>query len=125
VSEIPQPDFLNTVALGHTTWPPERVLAFCKDLEREAGRDLSPEAPRNGPRPLDVDVLWLGGEVRDDPAPTLPHPRLTERWFVLAPLADVAAGTVVPGTGGTVARWLAALPETAGEPADPGNAEDR
>jgi 2-amino-4-hydroxy-6-hydroxymethyldihydropteridine diphosphokinase len=62
---------------------------------------------RNGPRPLDLDLLLYGNEQIRSRALTVPHPRMTSRLFVLVPLADVAARRVVPGTGKTVARLLA------------------
>lgn len=93
VSPIVQPDFLNTVVLVRSDWEPERLLAFAKQLERDAGRR---EGPRWGPRPLDVDLLLVGELQRDDASLTLPHPRIRERAFVLAPLADVAPALRLP-----------------------------
>jgi 2-amino-4-hydroxy-6-hydroxymethyldihydropteridine diphosphokinase len=107
VSAIPQPDYLNTAAVGRTALPPDAVLALAKRLEREAGRR---PGPRDAPRPLDVDLLLYGSRVADDPALTLPHPRLAVRRFALAPLADVAPELAVPPGGTTVAALLAALP---------------
>ena len=110
VSPIAQPDFLNTVVLAASDWPPERLLALAKDLEARAGRV---EGPRWGPRPLDVDLLLLGDLRRDEAALTLPHPRLRERGFVLAPLADVAPELRLPPglpDGRTAAALLAELP---------------
>ncbi len=89
VSPIAQPDFLNTAALARTALEPEAVLALGKALERAAGRR---DGPRFGPRPLDIDLLLYGDERRDDPEMTLPHPRMRERGFVLAPLAEIAPG---------------------------------
>lgn len=86
---------------------PHDLLAFLKDLERAAGRD--PAAPRWGPRPLDLDVLLWGGHEISTPELTVPHPRLRERRFVLAPLADVAPDLPVPPDGTSVAEWLARL----------------
>ena len=106
VSPVPQPDFLNTAALAHTALPPEEILALGQALEREAGR--RPGA-RVGPRPLDVDILVYGDLVLDRPELALPHPRMRERRFVLAPLAEIAPDLAVPPGGDRVADLLARL----------------
>ena len=105
-SPIPQPPFLNTAVAGTTRLAPEALLALGKELEREAGRE---PGPRYGPRPLDVDLLVYGALVLEAPALTVPHPRLRERRFALAPLADVAAGFALPPDGVRVAELLAAV----------------
>jgi 2-amino-4-hydroxy-6-hydroxymethyldihydropteridine diphosphokinase len=106
LSPIPQPDFLNTAALAHTSLPPEAVLALAKALERAAGRR---RGVRFGPRPLDVDLLAYGSLCSDTPELTLPHPRLRERRFVLEPLAEIAPDLAVPPDGTTVRELLARL----------------
>lgn len=108
VSPIPQPDYLNTAVLAALpAGSPHDLLALLKELERAAGRD--PDAPRWGPRPLDLDLLLWGGHEISTPELTVPHARLRERRFVLAPLADVAPDFPVPPDGTTVAEWLAHL----------------
>jgi 2-amino-4-hydroxy-6-hydroxymethyldihydropteridine diphosphokinase len=72
-------------------------------IEAAAGRDR--DGRRWGPRTLDLDLLHMDGVTLDDPRLTLPHPRIHERAFVLAPLADVAPQLDVPGQG-TVAQLL-------------------
>jgi 2-amino-4-hydroxy-6-hydroxymethyldihydropteridine diphosphokinase len=94
-TQAPQPDFLNTAALGRTTLPPEAVLAVAKALELAAGRA---PGPRNAARPLDIDLLLYGDLRSALPELTLPHPRLAERRFVLAPLAEIAPRLPVPGS---------------------------
>ena len=111
VSPVPQPDFLNTAAVAHTTLPPDAVLALAKALELAAGRR---RGVRFGPRPLDVDLLVHGGHTSDFPELTLPHPRLRERRFMLAPLAEIAPDLAVPPDGARVADLLARLGEPDG-----------
>jgi 7,8-dihydro-6-hydroxymethylpterin-pyrophosphokinase len=83
------------------------LLALAKDLETRAGRAAG---PRWGPRPLDVDVLLAGECVIHEAELEIPHPRLRERAFVLAPLAAVAPELRVPEDGRTAGELLAALP---------------
>lgn len=89
-----QPAFLNMAAVGATTLDPVALLALLKAIEVRLGR--VPRV-RNGPREIDLDLLWHGDTAMDTPALTLPHPGLFRRAFVLAPLAEIAADTVVHG----------------------------
>ncbi|MCS7003421.1 MAG: 2-amino-4-hydroxy-6-hydroxymethyldihydropteridine diphosphokinase [Dehalococcoidia bacterium] len=97
-----QPPFVNAVAVGDTTLSPDALLTLAKAIERDLGRQPS---FRNAPRPVDIDILLYDDLTRDDPALTLPHPRLAERAFVLAPLADLAPDLRLPD-GHTVAAQL-------------------
>jgi 2-amino-4-hydroxy-6-hydroxymethyldihydropteridine diphosphokinase len=106
----PQPDFLNTAVIGRTALPPEAVLAIAKALELAAGRR---PGPRFGPRPLDVDLLLYGDLRSATPELTLPHPRLAERRFVLAPLAEIAPDLQIPALGGSPSELLRRLPAAA------------
>jgi 2-amino-4-hydroxy-6-hydroxymethyldihydropteridine diphosphokinase len=106
VSPLPQPDYLNTAALARTSLAAEDVLALAKALELAAGRR---RGARFGPRPLDIDLLLYGGRLSEAPELTLPHPRLRERRFMLAPLAEIAPDLPVPPDGATVAELLARL----------------
>jgi len=104
--EATGPDFFNAVAGLETDLEPIALLGELQRLELQAGR----ERPyRNAPRTLDLDLLLYGDQVIDD-APTLivPHPRMHERAFVLAPLAEAAPGLVIPGRG-PVASLLAGV----------------
>lgn len=83
----PQGEYLNAVVAVDTDLDPYALLEVAHRLEADAGRV---RAERFGPRTLDVDVLLYGDVRLDDPALTIPHPRMRERAFVLAPLRDVA-----------------------------------
>ncbi|MEL6615148.1 MAG: 2-amino-4-hydroxy-6-hydroxymethyldihydropteridine diphosphokinase [Bacteroidota bacterium] len=107
----PQRDHLNAVARVATPLAPEALLDVLHRIEREAGRD--PDAEPWSPRPLDLDVLLWGDRVFCSARLVVPHPRLHERRFVLAPLADLACDLVVPGTERTVGEWLAATADSA------------
>lgn len=109
------PDYLNAVAALDTTLDPYALLAALQAIELAHGR----ERPyRNAPRTLDLDLLLHGEQVLDDPALTLPHPRLHLRAFVLRPLAEIAPALVVPGRG-PVAALLPTVADQAVEPCPP------
>jgi len=103
----PQPDYFNAAATGETLLPPAELLALMVSLEIAAGRV---PGPRDGPRPLDLDLLLYGDLVVSDPGLTLPHPRLASRRFVLAPLCELVPARHVPGTGRTIEELLAVAP---------------
>ncbi len=81
-----QDDFLNAVVAIETDLTPSALLAACGAAESAAARVRD---VRWGPRTLDVDVLWIDGYSSTDPVLTVPHPRMAERAFVLAPLHDL------------------------------------
>lgn len=83
--------YLNAVVELDTDRAPHALLALCRRLEAAAERVRD---QRWGPRTLDVDVLWIDGVELDDPELTVPHPRMFERRFVLAPLRDLAPDLV-------------------------------
>ena len=105
-----QPWFLNTAALCRTDFDPGRLLEVCLAIERdnERIRDQS-----NGPRTLDIDIIFYGDRVIDEPELTIPHPRFSERRFVLVPLAEVAPDFVDPVSGKTIATLLEECPDQA------------
>jgi 2-amino-4-hydroxy-6-hydroxymethyldihydropteridine diphosphokinase len=82
----PQPTFANAAVLVHTDAPPEALLSIALRAEARLGRV---RAERWGPRTLDVDVLWIDGESVSSADLTIPHARLRERAFALAPLLDL------------------------------------
>jgi 2-amino-4-hydroxy-6-hydroxymethyldihydropteridine diphosphokinase len=98
--------FLNMVARVRTSMSPEDVLRVLLTVEAEAGRVRS---ERNAPRVLDLDLLLLGAHRREGQRLTVPHPRMWERRFVLAPLEELAPDLRNPATGRTVSEELAAL----------------
>jgi 2-amino-4-hydroxy-6-hydroxymethyldihydropteridine diphosphokinase len=87
---------------------PETLLLKLRALEKEFGRQ--PKKVVNEPRPLDLDLIAFGSDVRSTPELTLPHPRAHIRAFVLQPLAEIAPGFVLPGAGKTVAQLIRHLP---------------
>ena len=92
----------------------DALLELLLDLERALGRRRDPSAPRWGPRLIDLDLLLLGSERISQPGLEVPHPRLGERLFVLAPLNEIAPGLRPPGSALTVAELLAACPSAPG-----------
>ena len=101
-----QDDYLNGACLLETSLDPCALLARLHEIEDKYGRVRT---EKDGPRTLDLDLLWYGEEFSADPALQLPHPRMEERAFVLAPLAEVAPERVLPGCGKTVEERLAEL----------------
>jgi 2-amino-4-hydroxy-6-hydroxymethyldihydropteridine diphosphokinase len=100
-----QPRFVNAVVALETELPPRALLNGLLAIEQEFGRNRV-AGIANGPRTLDLDILLLGDlEVRE-PRLEIPHPRLVERAFVLAPLNEIAAGVLVPGCRKTVGQLL-------------------
>lgn len=84
---LDQADFLNQVIKVRTDLLPQELLTFMKNLEEELGRIPT---FRDGPRMIDLDILFYGDMILDLPDLVIPHPRLHERAFVLVPLADIA-----------------------------------
>ena len=103
------PPFVNAVVgispyVGET---PDSLLGKLQDLEKEFGR--KPKVVVNEPRRLDLDLISFGQEARASAALNLPHPRATQRRFVLQPLAEIAPDLILPGQTQSVAQLLAKL----------------
>ena len=91
-----QPDFVNAVASVETELPPRRLLEELLKIETWHGRE---RAFPNAPRTLDLDIALYGDEIVDEDSLKIPHPRMHERAFVLAPLAEIAPQLIIPGQG--------------------------
>jgi 2-amino-4-hydroxy-6-hydroxymethyldihydropteridine diphosphokinase len=103
---LDQADFLNAAIRIRTELEPEALLDLCKAIEAERGRTF--DAPRHSPRPLDVDLLLLGDLELSTNRLTLPHPEVTSRRFVLAPLLELDPDLILPD-GTRLADALASL----------------
>ncbi|RUX84533.1 2-amino-4-hydroxy-6-hydroxymethyldihydropteridine diphosphokinase, partial [Mesorhizobium sp. M7D.F.Ca.US.004.01.2.1] len=90
--KLDQPDFLNAAAEISTGLAPRALLDLCLDAERKLKRVRE---ERWGPRLIDIDILVFGDRVIHETGLEVPHPRMLERAFVLAPLAEIAPGLVV------------------------------
>ena len=103
VGYLDQPDFINAVAQLETTLAPRALLAALLEIEQRHGRE---RGFRNAPRTLDLDLLLYGAAHFHEDHLSLPHPRLTERAFVLLPLTEIAPDLVIPAKG-RASDWLA------------------
>lgn len=107
VGPVPQPPFINAVFALECGLAPAELLALLLRVEEEMGRVRK---ERWGPRAIDLDLLLYGEAIICERGLEVPHPRLHERRFVLAPLAEVAPGFVHPLLGKSASCLLAALP---------------
>jgi len=103
------PKFVNAVVglVPKKNETPESLLEKLRGLEKEFGR--SQKKILNEPRPLDLDLIAFGNEIRNSPELILPHPRAHERRFVLQPLNEIAPELVLPGQSKTISQLLAGL----------------
>ncbi len=100
--------FLNYVVEIETTATPSELLAMLLEIEREMGRL---RGTKYGPRLIDMDILLYGATVVDTPELTVPHPKMTERRFVLVPLNELASDIRHPVLRKTIAELLAETPD--------------
>lgn len=110
LGDTDQPRFLNLVCQAHTRLEPAGLLALVKGLEKKLGR-----VGKSGtPRPIDIDILLYGEQVTQTPELVIPHPKMTERAFVLVPLAEIAPDLVHPVNGKTMKELSGAIREKQG-----------
>jgi 2-amino-4-hydroxy-6-hydroxymethyldihydropteridine diphosphokinase len=98
-----QPWFLNQVLEAHTSYEPQRLLGWLLDIELAMGRKRT---VAKGPRIIDLDILLYAGAIIHEPGLTVPHPHMTERRFVLEPLAELTPGLKHPAKGRTIQELL-------------------
>lgn len=104
----PQAWFMNCVAEAETDLMPLQLLSACKKVERALGRR---PGVSKGPRPIDIDILLYENAVIHSRALVIPHERMAERRFVLAPLAEIAPDLRHPATRSTVQEMLHETPD--------------
>ena len=102
-----QPSFLNLVCGFRTSLSPPELLALVQEVERRLGRVRT---IRYGPRTIDVDILLYGDRIVDTPDLQIPHPRIPERAFVLAPFAEIAPDIEHPTLKRPISALLADAP---------------
>ena len=100
--------FLNAVLVVESSVDPAELMKRLQSIETALGRPSN--HGRNEPRALDIDIIYAGELIVDDPHCRVPHPRWAGRRFVVQPLADVRPELKIPGSAGTVAEVLLTLP---------------
>lgn len=100
---VDQPEFCNQVIAGETALSAQELLQLTQQIETQLGRV---KTYRNGPRPIDIDILYYGNWIINDPNLIIPHPRIQERLFVLQPLVEIAPDWICPVTGKTSQKLL-------------------
>ncbi len=106
---VDQPDFLNLAVEVETELDPRSLMESCLQVEQSLGRR---RGEKNGPRNIDIDMLYYGDRVTSSPSLTLPHPRIADRAFALKPLAEIASDFLAPDSGKTVGEMLRICPDS-------------
>ncbi len=94
--------FLNAVMEIECNREPHEILSYCQGIEKKLGRPDS--RPKNAPRSIDLDLLYLGDLISDSPDLILPHPQLHLRLFVLDPLCEIRPDLILPAQSKTVSE---------------------
>jgi len=109
VGYLDQPDFLNIAIQVATQLDPISLIRSLKQIEKQLGREAS---FRNAPRPIDIDILFYDDLFFESEKLSIPHPRMSERAFVLAPLAEIAPQAVHPVLHLSVMEMLARVDQS-------------
>ena len=96
IGYLEQPEFVNAAMTVETTLAPRALLDALQAIEAAAGRE---RRFKDAPRTLDLDILLYGDRIVHEPGLSIPHPRLHERAFALAPLVEIEPAAIVPGHG--------------------------
>jgi 2-amino-4-hydroxy-6-hydroxymethyldihydropteridine diphosphokinase len=110
IGNTSQPRFLNLACEVFTRLQPEGLLTLAKGIESKIGR----QSRTGEPRPIDIDILLYGDTVVDTPELVIPHPKMTERSFVLVPLSEIAPDFIHPVTKKTIKEMNQAIQEKQG-----------
>lgn len=105
---VEQANFLNTAISGETELSARELFFLVKKIEKDLGRI---ERVRNGPREIDIDIIFYGNETIDEPDLSIPHVGLAERDFVLRPLCDLDPELIDPRSGKKVSTLLGEVPD--------------
>ncbi|VGO14526.1 2-amino-4-hydroxy-6-hydroxymethyldihydropteridinepyrophosphokinase [Pontiella desulfatans] len=105
--------YLNSVVIVESELPLDSWLSYIGKIEVSLGRERDQE-DRNAPRPIDVDIIYAGGQIIDSGGLEVPHPRWAERRFVVQPLNDVRPDLILPEASKSVAQILGSLPPDEG-----------
>ena len=103
-----QDPFLNMVVVGSTILNPSDLLTEVKKIEKALGRK---ERKKNGPREIDIDIIFYGDQIVARSGLQIPHPSLEERKFVLLPLNDLAPGFISPAHDKSISQLLRECPD--------------
>lgn len=107
--KLDQPDFYNQILSIETALNPHQLLTEVLSVERQIGRKRD---QKWGPRIIDIDILFYGNTILNDPTLTIPHPGIPNRNFVLVPLNELASGLIHPSLNKSIEQLLRECPDT-------------